>query len=66
MFSVALLGALLEASDSIATLVPKFADLITDGIAALCKQELESAHILPRLYRRTNKEVRALLKIHKL
>ncbi len=39
-------------------LVPRFAQAVVDGVSGLCKKELEAAHLLPRIYRRTNRDVR--------
>ncbi len=50
-------ASLSEASSQIQGLVPDFVSLIVTGLSQLCMQNLESANTLPRLYRRTNKEV---------
>ena len=52
------LGSIYETSSQIHQLVPKFSGVIVTGLAKLCMQSLKSANTLPRLYRRTNKDVR--------
>jgi hypothetical protein len=46
-----------EAVTRIEALVPLCADSITSQVGQACSRNLEPAHTIPRLYRRTNREV---------
>ena len=47
-----------ETTGQLQLVVPKFATLITDRVSRQCIHCLESAQTIPRLFRRTNREVR--------
>lgn len=47
-----------EAMDQLQSVVPKYAALIIDRVSHQCIQCLEAAQTIPRLYRRTNRDVR--------
>ena len=49
---------MVEVSGEIESLVPQFSSHITSQVSLSCIQNLEPAHTVPRLYRRTNREVR--------
>lgn len=44
--------------EQLQAVVPKYAALIVDRVSHQCIQCLEAAQTIPRLYRRTNREVR--------
>ena len=46
-----------EALEQLQLVVPKYAALIIDRVSHQCIQCLETAQTIPRLYRRTNREV---------
>ena len=50
-----------ETTSQLKELIPKCATCIVDKISQDCIQNLESAHTIPRLYRRTNREVQKLV-----
>ena len=55
--------SLKETTSQLKELVPKYATCIVYKISQHCIQNLEPAHTIPRLYRRTNREVHKLLYI---
>lgn len=50
-----------EAVGQLQQVVPKYAALIVDRVSRQCIHCLEAAQTIPRLYRRTNREVRYIL-----
>lgn len=57
-FSLAMhVESLEETRTRVQSLVPQLATQIVERVASLCMQSLEAAHAIPRLYRRTNREV---------
>lgn len=46
-----------EAKDSVLQLIPDYATCVIKKVSQECVTNLEPAHTIPRLYRRTNKEV---------
>ena len=50
-----------ETTSQLKELIPKCATCIVAKISQHCIQNLEPAHTIPRLYRRTNREVQKLV-----
>ena len=60
-----LIGTFLQTCDnSVMSLVPRFGDLVISSLTHQCAENLESVQTIPRLFRRTNREV-CLLFCHK-
>ena len=53
-------GSMTEAVNSIEQLIPQSAASIVSQVSQSCSRNLEPAHTIPRLYRRTNREVTVL------
>lgn len=43
------------------SLVPRFGDMVISSLTRQCAENLESVQTIPRLFRRTNREVRLLV-----
>ena len=52
--------SVVEGCDALLTVIPKFDTFVTDDVTQQCCLQLKNVNDIPRLYRRTNREVHTI------